>query len=76
MADFIASGASLSDVQAKAMLAEALKVDEQRLELRRAFLGRIGRAIPARKVVRFFQIENKLDSVVRADLSKQIPLAP
>ena len=28
VADFVASGASLSDAQAKAMLAEALQVDE------------------------------------------------
>lgn len=30
----------------------------------------------APSLVRFFQIENKLDSVVRADISRQIPLAP
>ena len=34
------------------------------------------KAIPPRKVARFYQIDNKLDSVVRADLAKQIPLAP
>jgi hypothetical protein len=76
VADFVASAASLSDAQAKAMLADALEVDERRLELRRTFMNRMGKAIPARKLVRFFQIENKLDSVVRADISKQIPLAP
>jgi Spy/CpxP family protein refolding chaperone len=76
VADFVASAASLSDAQAKAMLAEALAVDEGRLKLRREFMDRMGKAIPPRKLVRFFQIENKLDSVVRADLSKQIPLAP
>jgi hypothetical protein len=76
VADFVASAASLSDTQAKAMLAEALQVDEERLKLHRVFLGRMGKAIPPRKVVRFFQIENKLDAVVRADISRQIPLAP
>jgi Spy/CpxP family protein refolding chaperone len=76
VADFVASAASLSDARAKAMLAEALEVDESRLKLRRDFADRMGKAIPPRKLVRFFQIENKLDSVVRADLSRQIPLAP
>lgn len=28
-----------------------------------------------RGLVRYFQLENKLDSVVRADISKQIPFA-
>jgi Spy/CpxP family protein refolding chaperone len=76
VADFVASAASLSDAQARAMLAEALALDEGRLKLRREFMERMGKAIPPRKLVRFFQIENKLDSVVRADISKQIPLAP
>jgi Spy/CpxP family protein refolding chaperone len=76
VADFVASAASLSDAQAKAMLAEALAVDEGRLKLRREFMDRMGKTIPPRKLVRFFQIENKLDSVVRADISKQIPLIP
>lgn len=76
VADFVTSAASLSDAQAQAMLAEALAVDEGRLKLRREFMGRMGKVIPPRKLVRFFQIENKLDSVVRADISKQIPLAP
>jgi Spy/CpxP family protein refolding chaperone len=76
VADFVAAAAGLSDTQARAMLAEALEVDEARLRLRRDFMGRMGRAIPPRKLVRFFQIENKLDSVVRADISRQIPLAP
>jgi hypothetical protein len=76
VADFVGTAAGLSDKQAKAMLAEALDVDDRRLELRRDFMGRMGKAIPPRKLVRFFQIENKLDAEVRADISRQIPLAP
>lgn len=76
IADFVANAASLSDAQGKRMLAEALALDEGRLKLRREFMDRMAKAIPPRKLVRFFQIENKLDSVVRADISKQIPLAP
>jgi hypothetical protein len=76
VAEFVATAASLSDTQAKEMLEEALKVDEGRLRLRRTFMDRMAKAIPPRKLVRFFQIENKLDSVVRADISRQIPLVP
>jgi Spy/CpxP family protein refolding chaperone len=76
VADFLAGAASLTDAQAKAMVEEALKVDEERLRVRRGYLGRMAKAIPARKLVRFYQIDNKLDSVVRADVAKQIPLVP
>jgi hypothetical protein len=76
VADFVASAASLTDAQAEAIVGEALQLEEGRLKLRREFMGRMAKAIPPRMLVRYFQIENKLDSVVRADISKQIPLAP
>ena len=76
VADFLAGAARLTDAQAKAMVDEALEIDEERLRVRRAYLGRMAKAIPPRKLARFYQIDNKLDSVVRADVAKQIPLAP
>ena len=76
VADFLAGAASLTDAQAKAMVEEALAIEEGRLRVRRGWLGRMLKAIPPRKVARFYQIDNKLDAVVRADLAKQIPLAP
>ena len=76
VADFLAQSATLTDAQAKAMVDEALAIDEGRLRVRRTYLGRMAKAIPARKLARFFQIDNKLDAVVRADVARQIPLAP
>jgi hypothetical protein len=73
--DFLNSP-SVSGTQAKTMLAEALEIDEGRALLRRSYFERMAKAVPARLVVRLYQIENKLDSVVRADLARQIPLAP
>ncbi len=74
--DFLAAAATLTDAQAQAMLDKALKVDESRLRVRREYLERMAKAIPSRKVARFYQIDNKLDAVVRADFARQIPLAP
>jgi hypothetical protein len=74
VADFLAGAATLTDAQAKAMVEEALQIEEGKLRLRRSYLGRMGKAIPPRKLARFYQIDNKLDAVVRADISKQIPL--
>jgi Spy/CpxP family protein refolding chaperone len=76
VADFLAAAAGLTDAQAKAMVEEALKIEEERVRVRRTWLGRMGKAIPARKLVRFYQIDNKLDSVVRADVARQVPLTP
>ena len=76
IADFLAGAASLTDAQAKAMVDEALAIEEGKLRVRRTWLGRMQKAIPAVKVARFYQIDNKLDAAVRADIAKQIPLAP
>lgn len=76
VADFLARAATLTDAQAKAMVEEALAIEEGKLRVRRSHLARMLKAVPAAKVARFFQIDNKLDAVVRADLAKQIPLAP
>jgi Spy/CpxP family protein refolding chaperone len=76
VADFLAGAATLTDAQAKAMVEESLQVEEGQLRVRRTYLGRMAKAIPPRKLARFFQIDNKLDSVVRADVARQVPLAP
>jgi hypothetical protein len=76
VADFVAESAIMADGRAREMLDEALKIDDERLRLRRSWLSRMSKAIPPRKLVRFFQIENKLDSLVRADVARQIPLFP
>lgn len=76
VADFLAGAASLTDAQAKGMVKEALDIEDGRLRVRRAWLGRMAKAIPPRKLARFYQIDNKLDAVVRADVARQIPLAP
>jgi hypothetical protein len=76
VADFLAGASTLTDAQAKAMVDEALTIDEAKLRLRRSYASRMGRVHPGRKLSRFFQIDNKLDAVVRADISRQVPLAP
>ena len=76
VADFVAIEGNLTDTQAKAMLAVALRLDDERLVARRDALGRMSKALPPRKLMRYFQIEQKLDAEVRADISRQVPLTP
>ena len=76
VAAYVASVATLTDAQAKQMLTEAVAMDEHRVKLRREALDRLAKVIPVRKVARFYQIDSKLDSAVRAEISRQIPLVP
>ena len=76
LADFLARAGTMTDGQAKAMVDEELSLEESRLKVRRTYFDRMTKAIPGRKVARFFQIDNKLDTAVRADIARQIPLTP
>jgi hypothetical protein len=43
--------------------------------LKRAYLPRLGKVLPAKKVARYIQIENKIRAVLKYDLAQQSPLA-
>jgi hypothetical protein len=65
----------LTDADAGRMLNESLGIDRARNEVKKKYVSRFREALPARKVARFFQADNKLDAIINADLARVIPLA-
>ena len=65
---------SLSGEKAQEMLKESLSIQAERTKLKQKFIGRFNKVLPPKKVVRYFQIENKLDSVIDYELAARIPL--
>ncbi len=65
---------SLSGEKAQEMLKESLSIQAERTKLKQKFIGRFNKVLPPKKVVRYFQIENKLDSVINYELAARIPL--
>jgi hypothetical protein len=59
---------------AKKLLGEALSVEEQEVKLKRTYADKLGKVLPATKVARYIQIENKIRSLIRFELAQQIPL--
>jgi hypothetical protein len=57
-----------------AILEEYLKVEEDRAKVRRSYVPEFAKIIPGKKVGRFYQIENKMDAVIRYDLAAEIPV--
>ena len=57
------------------MLERAVALRQAELDLRIKHLPKFGEVIPARKVLRLWQLENKLDTMIDAQLVKDIPLA-
>jgi hypothetical protein len=65
---------NISDEQAGRMLDEYLSIQRATGEVKAAYVPRFRQILPARKVARFFQVDNKLDVVIQSQLAAGIPL--
>jgi hypothetical protein len=72
--DYTTNYSTLGDDHALKLSEQYLEVESDRLKLRREYLPQFAKLLPGRKVARFFQIENKIDAVVRYDLAAEIPV--
>ena len=72
--DYAANFGKMTDEKARKLVDDYLTVEQDRAELRRAYLEPISEALPGRKVMRFYQIENKIDAVLRYELAATIPV--
>ena len=66
---------SVTNEKAEEMIREFLAIQKDDIKLKQKYVNKFKKAIPERKVLRYFQIENKLDLIVDTELSAQIPLA-
>jgi len=66
---------TLTDEQAAAHLKEFFAVQKDALKVKEHFAPRFAAILPAKSVMRFYQIENKLDVILATDLVAEIPLA-
>ena len=68
------SAASLTDVQAMDLTKGYLEQQKATIELKQKYLSKFAKVVPGKTAARFFQIENKLDTVVAVGIADQIPL--
>jgi hypothetical protein len=66
---------TLTDEAARKLTDEWLAVDEAELKLRRGYLPRLAKVLPARKVARYLQLEGRIHTQVRYELAANLPLA-
>ena len=50
-------------------------IEQARASLKAKYLPKFKKVLPAKKVARFYQVENKLDLLILAEMAEQIPLA-
>ena len=66
---------TFTDQKAKTLLDEYISIEREDLELKRIYLEKFNRILPAKKVMRYFQLENKIAATINYQTTQMIPLA-
>jgi hypothetical protein len=74
MVDYINSESSLTDANAKRIARELMAADADEQKLKERTARKMANALPAKKAVRFLQIENKIRLIQRSDIAEQMRL--
>jgi hypothetical protein len=72
--EYSASFRTLSNDKALELMERYLAAEAERNQVRRTYLPEFAKILPGRTVARFYQIENKMDAVMRYDLASTIPV--
>lgn len=72
--DYVANADDFTDDVAKDILKNWFKYEKERAKVKEKFSSDFKKVIPAAKVARFYQIDNKLDAIINFALAMQIPL--
>lgn len=72
--DYTANYKDLSNDKATQLMESYLAAQGDRVKVRSSYLPEFAKILPGRTVARFYQIENKMDAVVRYDLARSIPV--
>ena len=67
-------GNTLTDAQALVLIQESIAVEKAEAKLKSDFVPKLAKVLPARKAIRYIQMESKLRAAVRAELAEKIPL--
>jgi hypothetical protein len=65
---------NLTDATADKLLKEFVSIEKARASLKEKYLPKFKKVLPARKVARFYQLENKLDITIFNEMAENIPL--
>ena len=73
--DFAANYENMTDQKANELMADFFSIKMQNLVIKQKFSQDLNQFMPATKVMRVIQIENKLDAAIDLQLAAEIPLA-
>ena len=67
---------TLTDAKAKELTDGTIAIETAELELKKSYLPRLYAVLPAVKVARYIQIENKIRAIVKFQIAAEVPLTP
>ena len=74
--DFAKTFDTMTDENAQAMLDDLFDIQTKDLDIHKKYAKKMKGILPGTKLARFFQVENKLDLIVKTEISAAIPLVP
>jgi len=72
---FVNQAATMSDEQSEKLLHQWFSLREQQIGVQKKYAGKFRKVLPGAKVVRFYQTENLLDTIVSANIQASMPVA-
>ena len=72
--EYVQNYETLNDAQAERMVKTWSAADEATVQLRLKYLPIFQKALPGKKVARFFQVDRRIGSVIDLQLASEIPL--
>ncbi len=65
---------SLTDAKARELLKEYISIETDEAKLKGAYIPKLNMVLPAKKVARYIQLENKIRAAFDYDLAAKVPL--
>jgi len=74
IANFAKNYEEMTDLKANELMVDSFSIRMQDLVIKQQFAKDVSKFMPAKKVMRVIQIENKLDAALQMKLASEIPL--
>jgi len=67
---------SMDNEKAKKLTADFLAIQQEEVKQLQSYIPKLNKVLPATKVARYLQIENKIRSIIKYELAAEVPLVP
>jgi hypothetical protein len=74
--DYAKNYDSMNDANAKDMVQRMINIEDRALNLREDYWPKFEKALGAKRAAKFYQVDNRLNLMLRLQLASEIPLIP